>query len=62
MELIRAEFKESTWQAFYRTAVDARPAAEVAEELGISLRAVYQAKYRVMRRIRRELEDLGAAD
>jgi len=62
LELIRAEFEDRTWRAFWRTAVDGRKAAEVAEELGMTLRAVYQAKYRVLRRIRQELADLGIGD
>jgi RNA polymerase sigma-70 factor (ECF subfamily) len=62
LELIRAEFEDRTWQAFWRTAVDGLKAAEVADELGMTLRAVYQAKYRVLRRIRQELADLGVAD
>lgn len=61
-ELIRGEFEDRTWQAFWRTAVDGRKAAEVADELGMTLRAVYQAKYRVLRRIRQELDDLGVAE
>jgi RNA polymerase sigma-70 factor (ECF subfamily) len=62
LELIRAEFEDRTWQAFWQTAVDGRKAAEVAEELGMTLAAVYMAKYRVLRRIRQELGDLGIAD
>jgi RNA polymerase sigma-70 factor, ECF subfamily len=58
LELVRAEFEDRTWDAFWRTTVDGRSAAQVAEELGISLQAVYQAKSRVLRRLRRELGDL----
>jgi len=57
MELVRAEFEPRTWEAFWRLAIQRRPGAEVAGELGISLAAAYQAKYRVLRRIRRELDD-----
>jgi RNA polymerase sigma-70 factor (ECF subfamily) len=62
MELIRGEFEDRTWQAFWRTAVDGLKAAEVADELGMTLAAVYQAKYRVLRRIRQELGELGIAE
>lgn len=58
LEMIRAEFEDRTWQAFARTTLDRRSPAEVGEELGMSVAAVYQAKSRVMRRIRRELGDL----
>jgi len=58
IELVRAGIEERTWQAFWRTAVDGRPAADVARELGLSRQAVYDAKYRVRRQIRQQVEDL----
>lgn len=58
VELVRAEFEDSTWQAFWRVAVDGQPPAAVAEELSTTVHAVYQAKYRVLRRVRQELDDL----
>lgn len=57
LELIRAEFEQPTWQAFWRTTVDGASAVEVAAELGLSAGAVRQAKYRVLRRLRQELEE-----
>jgi RNA polymerase sigma-70 factor (ECF subfamily) len=56
--LIRSEFEERTWRAFWGVAVDDRPAAEVAAELGMSPGAVYIAKSRVLRRLREEFRDL----
>ncbi len=58
VELVRAEFEDRTWQAFWRVAVDGQPPAAVAEELSMTVHAVYQAKYRVLGRVRRELGDL----
>jgi RNA polymerase sigma-70 factor, ECF subfamily len=58
LELVRAEFEESTWQAFWLSTVDLRPAAETAELLGMTPGAVRQAKYKVLRRLRRELGDV----
>jgi RNA polymerase sigma-70 factor (ECF subfamily) len=58
LELIRAEFEEKTWQAFWRTAVDSQSAADVAAELGMSPGAVRVAKCRVLQRLREELGDL----
>lgn len=55
MALLQSDFQPATWQAFWATAVDNRPAAEVAAELGISLAAVYKAKSRVLARLRQEL-------
>jgi RNA polymerase sigma-70 factor, ECF subfamily len=58
MQLIRAEFEEKTWQAFWRVTVDGRPAADVAAELGMTPGAVYIAKSRVLKRLREEFTDL----
>jgi RNA polymerase sigma-70 factor (ECF subfamily) len=58
LELIRAEFAERTWQAFWRTAIEGRPAPQVAAELSMSAGAVRVAKSRVLQRLREELGDL----
>ncbi len=55
---LRGEFEPKTWQAFWRTAVDDQPSADVAIELGMSANAVRMAKSRVLRRLREELGDL----
>ena len=55
---VQAEFEERTWQAFWRTAVDGVAAPTAAEELGMTPGAVRKAKFRVLRRLRDELEDL----
>jgi RNA polymerase sigma-70 factor (ECF subfamily) len=58
LELIRAEFEPTTWQAFWIATVEKRTAAEIAAELGMTKHAVHQAKYRVLRRLREEFEGL----
>ena len=58
LELIQPEFEHRTWRAFWRMAVDDRPAAEVAAELEITPHAVRQAKNRVLHRLREELDGL----
>jgi len=55
MEMVRSEFEARTWDAFWRSAVDEEPTAEIAESLGITANAVRQAKSRVLRRLRQEL-------
>ena len=55
LELVRAEFENRTWEAFWRATVDGHAPADIAEELGMSVAAVYQAKSRVLRRLRQEL-------
>lgn len=56
--MIRGEFEPRTWEAFWRTAVDGRAAADVAPELGMTPGAVRVAKSRVLHRLRTELGDL----
>jgi len=58
LELMRKDFQEPTWQAFWHTTVVGRPAADVADELGLSTNAVYLAKSRVLLRLREEFEGL----
>ncbi|MGO9112541.1 MAG: RNA polymerase sigma factor [Thermoguttaceae bacterium] len=58
LELIRAEFESHTWEAFRRVAIEGQPSARVAIDLGMSVDAVYQAKSRVLRRLRQELDGL----
>jgi RNA polymerase sigma-70 factor (ECF subfamily) len=57
LELIRAEFEERTWQAFWRTTVDGQKPKDVGADLGMSPGAVRVAKYRVLHRLREELGD-----
>lgn len=58
LELLRSEFEERTWQAFWRMTVEGHTAAEIAEDLGMTKKAVRQAKYRMLRRLRLELDGL----
>lgn len=58
MELMKTDFEPSTWKAFWEAAVHERPAAEVAQELHLSVAAVYKAVSRVRKCLRQELEGL----
>ncbi len=62
VSLMQTDFAESTWQAFWMTAVENLPAASVAEQLGLSVAAIYMAKSRVLRHLRQELEGLDLMD
>jgi len=53
---IRRDFEESTWQAFWQTAVEGKSGKEVARELRISLAAVYLAKSRVLTRLKEQIQ------
>ncbi len=52
LELVRAEFDETHYQAFRRTALDEQPIDDVAQALGVSANVVYIARSRVLARLR----------
>ena len=54
--LLQSDFQETTWRAFWMMAIECRSAAETSNSLGISKKAVRQAKYRVLQRLRLELQ------
>lgn len=59
---IRCEFTETTWQAFWLTAVQSRPAEEVGRLLGRTRGGVYAARSRVMRRLMQEIAEFEEAE
>ena len=59
-ERARGEFREATWQAFWQTAVEGRPAADISRTLGISVGAVYIAKSRVQARLKALVQEARA--
>lgn len=59
-EQVRENFYDSTWQAFWQTAVEGKSGKEVAEQLGMTVAAVYLAKSRVMARLRAQIQQLDA--
>jgi RNA polymerase sigma-70 factor (ECF subfamily) len=58
LAIMRADFQEATWKACWEMTVEGRPAADVAAELGLTVGAVYAAKFRVLDRLRSELDGL----
>jgi len=58
LDLMKTDFEERTWQAFWLTTVEEQSPAEAAKALGIPVASVYQAKSRVLRRLRQELSGL----
>ena len=59
LKLIEAEFPVHQWQAFLRVTAGGEKPAHVAEDLKISVWSVYQAKSRVLRRLRTEVARFG---
>jgi RNA polymerase sigma-70 factor (ECF subfamily) len=58
MHVMKTDFQAATWKACWEHVAQGRPVAEVAAELGLTVKAVYLAKARVLRRLRQELEGL----
>jgi len=55
---VEPNFAPKTWQAFWRTAVDGKSGATVAQELGLSVGAVYVARSRVLARLAEQIQQL----
>jgi len=55
---VRGEFRQSTWQAFWLTAVEGQAASAAAVASGISVGAVYIARSRVMARLKTIIEQV----
>jgi RNA polymerase sigma-70 factor (ECF subfamily) len=51
-EQVRREVTNTTWQAFWKTAIEARPGKQVAAELHLTVTAVYLARRRVLARLK----------
>lgn len=58
MQVVQGDFADKTWQAFWSTTVEGEDPAQVAERLGLSKWSVYQAKRRVLQRLREELKGM----
>jgi RNA polymerase sigma-70 factor (ECF subfamily) len=55
---VRPTVSQTTWAAFWRTAVDEASGEAVAQETGLSVAAVYLAKSRVLARLRQTIADV----
>lgn len=55
-ERVERAVSQTTWKAFLRTALEGRPADDVANDLGMSVGGVYTAKCRVLARLKCEVE------
>jgi RNA polymerase sigma factor (sigma-70 family) len=58
LRLIQSEFPPATWMTFWATVVEGRLAKDVALKFGITANAVYLARGRVLRRLRKALDGL----
>jgi RNA polymerase sigma-70 factor (ECF subfamily) len=52
---VRDDFQDTTWQAFWLTAVEGKSGKETAKKLRMTVAAVYLAKGRVMARLKEQI-------
>jgi RNA polymerase sigma-70 factor (ECF subfamily) len=57
-ELVRVEFRETSWRAFWETQIEGRSVADVSEELGVSTGSIYMSRSRIFARIRSHIEEV----
>jgi RNA polymerase sigma-70 factor (ECF subfamily) len=62
LDLLRRDFQERTWQAFIQVTMEGARPKDVAQRLGISVKAVYMARWRVLVRLREEFAGLLEGD
>jgi RNA polymerase sigma factor (sigma-70 family) len=58
MHRIKNRVKPATWDAFHLTAIEGRPGAEVAGQLGMAVAHVFVAKHRVQKMLQEEVRIL----
>ena len=58
LQIVKADCDDRTWQAFWLTTVMGDAAKDVADRLEMNVTSVYQAKSRILRRLRRQLDEL----
>lgn len=51
---LRLSFNEATWTAFWRVVVEGDAAKDVAEDLNVSVWAIYKAKTRILSKLKEE--------
>lgn len=58
MELIRGDFSEKTWNAFYRTVALGEAPSDVARDLEMTSAAVCMCRGRVLKRLRETIDEV----
>ncbi len=61
-QCVREIVSETTWQAFWRTSVNGQSVQAVANELGMSVGAVYIARTRAMKRLQKMVQQREIRD
>lgn len=58
MRVVKQNVESTAWEAFRLVVLEGLSSAEAAERLGIAIESVYSARFRVQRKISRELANL----
>lgn len=58
LEVVKSDCNPKTWQAFWETTIKGDAAADVAARLEMNISSVYQARSRILRRLRNRLGEL----
>lgn len=58
LKLVKQQTEEKTWQAFWATTVLGDSANDVAERMNMNVASVYQAKSRILRRLRTLMKEI----
>ena len=53
---VRSQVETRTWQAFWETEIERRPVADLAQELNLSVGAVYIARSRVLAKLKKQVQ------
>lgn len=61
-EQLRPTVAETTWQAFWQTAVEGKNPREVGKALGLAVAAVYMAKSRMLARLKAVIHEIQGED
>lgn len=59
---VRSQFRDSTWQAFWLTAVEVQGPQQAADALGVSVGSVYVSRNRVLKRIRQKVSEIDESE
>ena len=57
-EVVRHEFLETSWRAFWATVIEERPVDEVALELDVSPGSIYMSRSRIIARIKMKVAEV----
>ena len=61
-ELVRGEFRDTSWKAFWGTQVEGRSVADVSQELHVSPGSIYMSRSRIFAMIRAHIAEVMEDD